>query len=530
MDAVATREIEAVGRHFAGSNPLAKLAEAARVAETGDKLEAQPKAAEIKAMIAAIRAALERILKNRLETAHQAREKLQQNQPPPAKQIEKLAQRQEALAQKTAAEKPAPEKREASREEQKELRADAKAVERQLMAQAHPDDEERQPDADQMRDLHDAALRVAETEREQMNDAAQALRKNKPVEAAQKLHQTAQQLAAIQQRDHLAAQAAQAAALAQQQEKMAQTSAESQPQRSLANQTQALAQSAQKSSPNQAASQLDAAQQAMQQAAKALQAANKNTATSQQQAAAQNLKQAAQQLADAAKAASPEADAARQQLQQAEQPLPNQPQLAKGYEWLKKLKEIAAQRVDVAKRAAANEQPQPLAAKQADVKQQMQTQLQSDPALNAAQQQSAADKLRSAAQAVAELARKEGDTANRINQLHNERQWRPREDSRRVEDMGRAALKTARQTPELAAPVQRAQQAMQQAAEAIRREDYAAAQQRLQGQWGSGLNIRAPPVTLCWRSGVVGRFCEAANLSRVSPTRRVGLQRISSGE
>ncbi len=42
--------------------------------------------------------------------------------------------------------------------------------------------------------------------------------------------------------------------------------------------------------------------------------------------------------------------------------------------------------------------------------------------------------------------------------------------------------------------------------------------------------IRAPPVTLCWRSGVVGRFCEAANLSRVSPTRRVGLQRISSGE
>ncbi|MBI5396511.1 MAG: DUF4175 family protein [Verrucomicrobia bacterium] len=500
VDATAGREIEAVGRHFAGSNLLAKLDEAAKVAEAGDKLEAQPKAAEIKAMIAALRAALERILKNRMETAHQAREKLQQNQPPPAQQIEKLAQRQEALAQKTApqpaAEKPTPEKRQELREEQKELRADAKAVERQLMAQAHPDDEERQPDADKMRDLHDAALRVAETEREQMNDAAQALRKNKPAEAAQhqqaaaqKLHQTAQQLADIQKHDHLAAQAAQAAALAQQEEKMAQTSAASQPQalpaqaqpqRSLASQTQALAQSAQKSSPTQAASQLDAAQQAMQQAAKSLQAANKNAATSQQQAAAQNLKQAAQSLADAAKAASPQADAARQQLQQAEQPLPNQPQLAKGYEWLKKLNEIAAQQVDVAKRAAANEPPQPLATKQGDVKQQMQSQLQSDPSLRAAQQESAKDKIRAAAQAVAELARKEGDAANRINQLHNERQWRPKEDARHVEEMGRATQKIAQQAPDQAAPFQRAQQAMQRAADAIKREDYAAAQQQLQ--------------------------------------------------
>ena len=50
----------------------------------------------------------------------------------------------------------------------------------------------------------------------------------------------------------------------------------------------------------------------------------------------------------------------------------------------------------------------------------------------------------------------------------------------RMQKMGRSAQKAAQQAPELAAPIQRAQQAMQQAANAIQREDYAAAQQQLQ--------------------------------------------------
>jgi hypothetical protein len=491
VDSEAARQIQDVRRQFGASQVLSRLEKAAEHAESGNREWASLAAREAEKDIAALRAALERILKTQLQQAEQARAQLQQRQASPAERIEQLAKQQEALAQKTQQQAAATrEERQQQAAEQQDLRADARAVQRGLLAQA-PE----QPTPEQMRDLHDAALRVAETEREPMAAATEALKRGQQAKAAQQqqqaaaqLRQTAQQLAAAKKGDEMVAQAEQAEALAKQQEKLlAQTNAskpadlpsQSQAQRSLAAQTQALAQAAQKSAP--AASQpLATAQNAMQEAAKALQQANQPNAAINQQAAMQNLQQAAQAMAAGKQVAMVEAQQARAMLQQAEQPLPNRPQLEKGYDWLKKLSEVAAKQNDVAKRAADNQPAQPLAAEQSAVRQQMKSELENQPTIRADQLHQAMEKLRASAQAVAELARKEQETAGRLDQLRSDRDWRQKEAQRRAEEIARHAQRDAQQHPKQAGDFQQQAQKMGEAAEALKRGDNEAARQRIE--------------------------------------------------
>ncbi|MCX6901207.1 MAG: DUF4175 family protein [Verrucomicrobia bacterium] len=496
VDGEAARQIQDVRRQFDASQVLSRLEKAAEHAETGDREWASLAARQAQADIAALRAALERILKTRLQQAEQARAQLQQHEPSPAEKIEQLAKQQEALAQKTQQQPAATsEARQQQAAEQQQLRADARAVQRSLLAKA-PE----QPTSEQMRDLHDAALRVAETEREPMAAATEALARGQQAKAAQqqqaaaeKLRQTAQQLAAAKHGDQLAAQAEQAEALAKQQEKLLNATQASQPaslpsqapaQRSLAAQAQALAQAAQQAAPA-AAQPMAAAQNAMQQAANALQSANQPTAADNQKAALQNLQQAAQQMAAAKQAAAAQAQQARAQLQRAEQALPNPLQLAKGYEWLKKLNEVAARQTDVAQRAAANQPAQPLASEQSAVRQQMKSDLESEPAIRAEQLQQAMEKLKAGAQAVGELARKEQETAGKLDQMKNDREWRQKEAQRRAEEIARQAQRDAQQHPKQAADFQQQARTMNEAAEALKRGDNVAARDRSEHAAGS---------------------------------------------
>lgn len=492
VDGEAARQIQEVQRFFGSSQVLARLEKAAEHAKSGDREWAALAARQAQAGIESLRMALERILRTRLQQAEQARAQLQQRQPSPAERVERLAKQQEALAQKTQQQQAAAtrEERREQAEEQKQLRADARAVQRGLLADA-PE----QPTPDQMRDLHDAALRVAETERTPMAAATEALARGQQAKAAQQqqqaaaqLHQTAQQLAAAKKGDEMVAQAEQAEALAKQQEKLlAQTNA-SQPaqlpsqapvQRSLAAQAQAMAQAAQESAP--AASQpMAAAQNAMQEAAKALQSANQPNAAINQQAALQNLQQAAQAMAAGKQVAMVQAQQARAMLQQAEQPLPNRPQLEKGYDWLKKLNEVAAKQNDVAQRAAANQPAQPLASEQSAVRQQMKSELENQPTIRADQLQQAMEKLKASAQAVAELARKEQETAGKLDQLRSDRDWRQKEAQRRAEEIARHAQRSAQQSPKQAGDFQQQAQKMNEAAEALKRGDNEAARQRIE--------------------------------------------------
>ncbi|MBI5686691.1 MAG: DUF4175 family protein [Verrucomicrobia bacterium] len=491
VDGEAARQIQDVRQQFGSSQVLSRLEKAAEHAESGDREWASLAARQAQADIASLRAALERILKTRLQQAEQARAQLQQRQPSPAERVERLAKQQEALTQKTQQQAaPTREERQQQAAEQQQLRADARAVQRGLLAEA-PE----QPTPEQMRDLHDAALRVAETEREPMAAATEALARGQQAKAAQQqqqaaeqLRQTAQQLAAAKKGDEMVAQAEQAEALAKQQEKLlaatntskpAELPSQAQAQRSLAAQAQALAQAAQQSAP--AASQpMAAAQSAMQEAAKALQQANQPNAAINQQAALQNLQQAALAMAAGKQVAMVEAQQARAQLQKAEQPLPNRPQLEKGYDWLKKLSEVAAKQNDVAQRAAANQPAQPLASEQSAVRQQMKSELESQPTIRADQLQQAMEKLKASAQAVAELARKEQETAGKLDQLRSDRDWRQKEAQRRAEEIARHAQRSAQQSPKQAGNFQQQAQTMQEAAEALKRGDNEAARQRIE--------------------------------------------------
>ena len=491
VDGEAARQIQEVRRQFGASQVLAKLEAAAGNAESGDRQQAAQRAREAQADIAALRTALERILKTRLQQAEEARAQLQRQEPSPADRIEQLARQQEALAQKAQAQTAATqEARQQQAAEQQQLRADARAVQRGLLAKA-PE----QPTSEQMRDLHDAALRVAEVERDPMAAAAEALARGQQAKAAQQqqqaaaqLRQTAQQLAAAKQGDQIAAQAEQAEAMAKQQEKLLAATNASQPaalpaqaqeQRSLAAQAQAVAQAAQQSAP--AASQpMAAAQNAMQQAANALQQADKPASAASQQAALQQLQRAAQLMAAGKQVATVQAQQARAQLQQAEMPLANRQQLAQGYDWLKKLGEVAARQTDVAQRAAANQQVQPLASEQSAVRQQMKSELENQPAIRADQLQQAMDKLKASAQAVAELARKEQETAGKLDQMKNDRDWRQKEAQRRAEEIARQAQRDAQQNPKQAGDFQQQAQTMNDAVEALKRGDNEAARQRIE--------------------------------------------------
>ncbi len=491
VDAEAAREIQDARRQFDTSRTLSRLEEAASHAESGNRPQATERAREAQAEIAALRATLERILKTRLQAAEMARAQLQQHEPSPAERVERLAQRQEALAQQTQQQPAAaPEERRQRVAEQEQLRADARAVERSLLAHA-PE----QPTPEQMRDLHDAALRVAETEREPMAAATEALAHGQQAKAleqqhvaAEKLRQTAQQLSTAKKADQLAAQAAQAEALAKQQEKLLAATNASQPaslaahapeQRSLAAQAQALAHASQQAAPA-AAPPMAAAQNAMQQAANALQSADKSTAANHQQAALQQLQQAAQAMASAKQSAVAQAEQARSQLQQAEKELPNRQQLAQGYDWLKKLSDVAAKQNDVAQRAAANQPASPLAAQQADVRQKMKSDLESEPSIRADQLQQALDKLRAGAQAVGELARKEQEMAGKLDQLRSERDWRQKDAQRHAEEIARQAQRAAQQSPPQAGDFQKQAQAMSVAAEALKRGDNEAARRQIE--------------------------------------------------
>ncbi|MFA7002673.1 MAG: hypothetical protein WC429_01430 [Verrucomicrobiia bacterium] len=491
VDAEAARQIQDVRRQFGTSQVLSRLETAAGHAESGDREWASLAARQAQADIAALRAALERILKTRLQQAEQARAQLQQRQPPPAERIEQLAKQQEALAQKTQQQPTATaEARQQQAAEQQQLRADARAVQRGLLAQA-PD----QPTSEQMRDLHDAALRVAETEREPMAAATEALARGQQAKAAQQqqtaaaqLRQTAQQLAAAKKGDEMVAQAEQAESLMKQQEKLLAATNASQPaelpsqaqaQRSLAAQAQAMAQATQQAAPA-AAQPMTAAQNAMQQAANALQQANKPASAANQQTALQQLQQAAQAMAAGKQVAVVEAQQARAQLQQAEMPLPNRQQLAKGYDWLKKLSEVAAKQNDVAQRAAANQPAQPLASEQSAVRQQMKSELESQPTIRADQLQQAMEKLKASAQAVAELARKEQETAGKLDQLRSDRDWRQKEAQRRAEEIARLAQRNTQQHPKQAGDFQQQAQKMNEASEALKRGDNEAARQRIE--------------------------------------------------
>jgi hypothetical protein len=491
VDPAAGWEIQQVRGQFAKSQVLLRLEKAAEHAESGDREWASLAAREAEKDIAALRAALEQILKTRLQQSEQARAQLQRNERPPAEQIAQLAKQQEALAQKTQQQPAAAaEVRHEQAAEQQQLRADARAVQRGLMAKA-PE----QPTPDQMRDLHDAAMRVAETEREPMAAATEALARGQQAKAAQqqqqaaeKLRRTAEQLAAARQADQLVAQAEQAESLAKQQEQLLKAAQASQPaalpqqapaQRSLAAQAQALAQAAQQAAPA-VAQPMAAAQAAMQQAANALQSANQSTATDNQKAALQNLQQAAQQMASAKQTAAAQAQQAREQLQQAEKALPNPLQLAKGYEWLKKLNEITARQTDVAQRAAANQPAQPLASEQSAVRQQMKSDLESEPTIRAEQLQQAMEKLKAGAQAVAEMARKQQETAGKLDQMKSDREWRQKEAQRRAEEIARLAQREAQQHPKQAAEFQQQARAMTDAAETLKRGDNPAARDRIE--------------------------------------------------
>lgn len=491
VDAEAARQIQEVRRQFGSSQVLSRLQAAAGHAEAGEREKAAQSARDAQADVASLRAALERILKTRLQQAEQARAQLQQHEPSPAERIGQLAKQQEALAQKTQQQPAASrEERQQQASEQQQLRADARAVQRSLLAKA-PE----QPTSEQMRDLHDAALRVAEIERNPMAAATEALARGEQAKAAQQqqqaaaqLRQTAQQLAAAKQGDQLVAQAEQAEALAKQQEKLLAATNASQPQalpsqaaaqRSLAAQAQAMAQASQQAAP--AASQpMTAAQNAMQQAANALQQANKPASAANQQAALQHLQQAAQAMASAKQAAAEQAKQARAQLQQAEMPLPNRQKLAQGYDWLKKLSEVAAKQTDVAQRAAANQPAQPLASEQSAVRQQMKSELESQPSIRADQLQQAMEKLRANAQAVAELARKEQETAGKLDQLRSDRDWRQKEAQRRAEEIARQAQRAAQQSPKQNGEFQQQAQTMNEAAAALKRGDNQVARQRIE--------------------------------------------------
>jgi hypothetical protein len=491
VDPAAGWEIQQVRGQFAKCQVLLRLEKAAEHAESGDREWASLAAREAEKDIAALRAALEQILKTRLQQSEQARAQLQRSERPPAEQIAQLAKQQEALAQKTQQQlAAAAEARQEQAAEQQQLRADARAVQRGLMAKA-PE----QPTPDQMRDLHDAAMRVAETEREPMAAATEALARGQQAKAAQqqqqaaeKLRRTAEQLAAARQADQLVAQAEQAESLAKQQEQLLKAAQASQPaalpqqapaQRSLAAQAQTLAQAAQQAAPA-AAQPMAAAQAAMQQAANALQSANQSNATDNQKAALQNLQQAAQQMASTKQTAAAQAQQAREQLQQAEKALPNPLQLAKGYEWLKKLNEITARQTDVAQRAAANQPAQPLASEQSVVRQQMKSDLESEPAIRAEQLQQAMEKLKAGAQAVAEMARKQQETAGKLDQMKSDREWRQKEAQRRAEEIARLAQREAQQHPKQASDFQQQAKAMTDAAETLKRGDNPAARDRIE--------------------------------------------------
>ena len=491
VDAEAAREIQDARRQFDTNRTLSRLESAASQAETGDRPQAAERAREAQTEIAALRATLERILKTRLQAAETARAQLQQHEPSPSERVERLAQQQEALERQTQQQPAAtPEDRRQRAAEQEQLRADARAVERSLLAHA-PE----QPAPEQMRDLHDAALRVAEAEREPMAAAVEALSHGQQAKAIQqqqaaveKLRQTAQQLSTAKKADQLAAQAEMAEALAKQQEKLLAATNASQPaslathapeQRSLAAQAQALAQASQQAAPA-AAPPMAAAQNAMQQAANALQSADKPTAADRQQAAMQQLQQAAQAMASAKQSAAAQAVQARSQLQQAEKELPNEPQLAKGYDWLKKLGDIAARQNDVAQRAAANQPASPLATQQEDVRQKMKSDLETEPSIRADQLQQALEKLRASAQAVGELARKEQEMAGKLDQLRSERDWRQKEAQRHAEEIARQAQRAAQQNPSQAGDFQKQAQALNNATEALKRGDNKAARQQIE--------------------------------------------------
>jgi hypothetical protein len=311
VDGEASRVLRQVRQQFENCGVLRKLDEAANATETVDKGTAVARARDAQADITALRVALERLLRTRLQQADEARAQMQQRQPPAAERVERLAKQQDELAHKTAQAQPAAAKEERQQQvkEQEHIRAEARATQRSLLVEAA-----QQREAEQMRDLHDAALRVAEVEREPMAEAARDLARGKrepavqqQQAAAKKLHETAQQLAAAKQQDQLAAQAEQVAAMAQQQEKLLNTAKASPPQtlpqqaptqRALASQAQALAQAMQQTAPN-AAKSLPTAQQAMQQAAQALQQANQKSATENQRTALENLQQAVAQMANA---------------------------------------------------------------------------------------------------------------------------------------------------------------------------------------------------------------------------------------
>ena len=177
------------------------------------------------------------------------------------------------------------------------------------------------------------------------------------------MRQTAQQLAAAKQGDQLVAQAEQAEALAKQQEKTARRHERvAAPGAAI---TGGGTTFARRTSPGddpgfaagrarRFATPWPAAQKAMQEAREPL--CNRPTSRHpppNQQAALQHLQQAAQAMASAKQTAAEQAKQARAQLQQAEMPLPNRQKLAQGYDWLKKLSEVAAKQTDVAQRAAA---------------------------------------------------------------------------------------------------------------------------------------------------------------------------------
>ena len=122
--------------------------------------------------------------------------------------------------------------------------------------------------------------------------------------------------------------------------------------------------------------------------------------------------------------------------------------------------------------------------------------MESQPAIRADQLQQAMEKLRANAQAVAELARKEQETAGKLDQLRSDRDWRQKEAQRRAEEIARQAQRAAQQSPKQNGEFQQQAQTMNEAAAAFeaRRQRSGAAADRAGGQ---GVGRSKPAVGRC---------------------------------